>query len=173
MDFSRYHRLPVLPLGDRRWLSCSTDITKTHITMKYNQTKSIPITAITVEHALPPGAPAFYSLVLSPHEVVDQSILSGPAHIVLVTEGEVTLRFADYDRYLESEVAMHIPVGVPYSIWNHTPWRSKILRAELNPGSFASPTKSKGSSYPRTASIATVSAVRLPERSECLLEQIT
>lgn len=113
--------------------------------MKYSRTKFVPITTVTGEPPFTPEAHALSSLVLSAYEEVGPAVSPGAVdHILVVTEGEVTLRFAEHDRHLEREESLHLPADASYSLWNHTPWRSKILRAELTPGSVASPTKSKG-----------------------------
>lgn len=114
--------------------------------MKYQKNEFAPIISVTVQHPTGGEAPAFSSLVLSAYEEVgpDVAAVSAP-HVVLVTEGEATLRFAGYDRHLESNVAMHIPANASYSVWNHTPWRSRILRADLVSGSTASSHRAKRS----------------------------
>ena len=114
--------------------------------MKYQKNVFFPIISVTVQHPPIGEAPTFSSLVLSAYEEVGPDVAAGSAaHVVLVTEGEVTLRFAGYDRHLEGDVAMHIPANASYSIWNHTPWRSKILRAVLVSGSTATSHRAKRS----------------------------
>jgi hypothetical protein len=115
--------------------------------MNYYPTSFVPMTTVMMEPASTPEAPAFSRLELSAYEEVGQAVLSGTvAHVVVVTEGEVTLRFAEHDHHLGSDAALHIPGDTAYSIWNHTPWRSKLLRAELEPREFACPSKSMDSS---------------------------
>jgi len=112
--------------------------------MNYQKTEYGPIISVTVKHPLRREAPAFSSLVLSAYEEIGPDVAPAPvAHVLLVTEGEVTLRFSGYDRHLESEVAIHIPANVSYSLWNHTPWRSRILRADLVSDSTATSPKTK------------------------------
>lgn len=114
--------------------------------MKYQKNEFTPIIAVTVQRPPRGEALAFSSLVLSAYEEVGPDVAAATApHVVLVTEGAVTLRFSGYDRHLEGNVAMHIPANAPYSLWNHTPWRSRILRADLVSGSTAASPRAKRS----------------------------
>ena len=114
--------------------------------MKYQKTEFVPIISVTAQHPPRLEGLEFSSLVLSAYEEVGRDVAAASAaHVVLVTEGEVTLRFAGYDRHLASEVAMHLPADASYSIWNHTPWRPRILRAKLIQGSTGTSQRAKRS----------------------------